>query len=293
VRGIRNRIPVVITSFGTLSPWAGQPIGTRNAIVELEDQLQRVKVRKKTDRSAHYYNVRPLFLEHLKIIYDALDSSLGPTKELRQKEIEELAEREDRARNRKLEIAFEASKRYLQEPLIKMRNDEYEFTSLAQVAAIKRRAFREFTFSTSTPFHWVSITPSGVYVAVSLEAANADEVFAILDALVRSRMSLFSTLLSMRWTPFVPLAAYLVAITIAGVLDLDRAVFSVITAVLLAVILFIPLALLIYSRRTRVVVPRFQSEVETFWDRGGIEKITGILAVILSIAAIVVAIWIG
>lgn len=247
--------------------------------VVLEQQLRRVKKpepvyyrREGVDRT--YRGVGTLYLEDLIAIYQAVNAT---QEDAFFKQAREFAEWESRQQS--LQRRYEKSgdeyhepdpPYYITDPIIELKNEEFEFDNLQQVTIPKRLAFSEFDIDTKYSSIHVSITGSGVHLETRSDDPIYQDAVRCIDQRIARRTN---QLVAFMFNPWVVGIWWAVPLVWAIVVVWPGSPFWFTMLYILSMIggwgsrIWYHFA---YSRRKRVIVPQYEADVQVgFWNRHG------------------------
>lgn len=268
--------------------------------MDVERRLRRVEPRKRTGLGYRYFFIKTFYLEDLIAIYNAIDSTLDEAKADRESALSSLERlRTLEVRSGKLDQAELASGDlggYYHKPLISMDNKEHEFDTLDDVAGIQRTHFEEFSFLSTSPTISVHLSK---FICLATAYDDNEAVTAAMhtiDHVIRRRQSLLARpierIVSANW--YLPvtgvvclLAMFNLVLPSPQPIVAATGIAAFVSALL--TILIVLFGILLPALRQRVVVPRFRSEAETFWDKRGNALIGAAATILVGIATVLLA----
>jgi len=260
--------------------------------MELERRLRRVELRKPSGHDRRYIFIKTLFLEDLIAIHKAIDSTRGDAKIERKKSVDfwesRIAEQNARIERGETSEPPLTMPALYQGPLIKMNNNEFEFDSLDEVESIRRAYFEEFRFSNSSDssHFWVWISKYSCVVSTSDDDEQTTHAIEDIDRVFKRRQSILTLVAHTKW--FVAGFTGFAFIPLVGArIEQPSWVSSTITLVCYGLLLVLILYMFIIPPlRRRVVVPRFRSDAESFWDKWGNALIGAAATILVGIATV-------
>lgn len=234
-----------------------------------------------------YHAVNTLYLEDIERIYRAIDSTLDERKKKREEDIESF-ENHERFRMSRYGEEYEPGELpdYIAAPLIQMRNEEYWYKSLDQVAQIPRVGFKQLQLTSGYGGIDVDIKTGQVSLDTNSDEPEFEASAERIHDIITNRQNrlvdflLFHPVMVGIWV--VAVIVYIIASLVPGINIYSAAIGLFVWMGMISQLVYWGT----YGRRKFSVVPRYERDARlSFMDKHGTtaQVLVGIVAIIVSV----------